>query len=199
MKLEEYNKIKNLNYRQYCTYLQDKYGKAQYDYMTRSFNKNQKVTRTKEGLYCHHIFEDTAILLGEKQYAEKNPYEYQLAENLCYCDLLEHLLLHILICENPSPNKNKFEAVGIGGVMNYFIPELNDVYSGWESRATWQQNCHNIIKNDKAVYIELIKRTKKLEGYPLYREEDLYKSAGQKFGIWSNEKNMKLYEELKNA
>ena len=99
MKLQEYEKVKDYTYLEYCDYLQEKYGIGFCDYMTKNWNKNQKVTRTKDGLYVHHKYEDHAIMLSTKEYAMKNPYEWQLKENLVYCDFLEHLLLHILICE----------------------------------------------------------------------------------------------------
>ena len=197
MNLQEYNNVKDFTYRQYCEYLQNKYGKAVCAYMTPAFNKRNKVTRTNEGLYCHHIYEDHAIMLSNKNWAQKNPYEWQLPENLCYCDLLEHLLLHILICEYPSSDKNLLEDVGIGGVLNFIVPELNDVYSGYESGLAWQCKCHSIIKENKDVYLELIKRVKKLEGYSGYVEEDIYRSMGAIYGTWSNRQNKKLYEELK--
>ena len=54
MNMEEYQKVKNLNYLEYCDYLKGKYGIGRADYMTKSFNKNQKVSRAKEGLYAHH-------------------------------------------------------------------------------------------------------------------------------------------------
>ena len=41
--------------------------------------------------------------------------------------LLEHLFLHLLICEYPAENKNENEQVGIGGVVDFIVPELNDV------------------------------------------------------------------------
>lgn len=197
MKIKEYNEIKNLNYKEYCDYLKQKYGKATKDYFNKSFVKN-KVTRTSEGLICHHICEDRAIMLSNPEYAKMNPFEYQLAENLCYCDYLEHLLLHILICENPSKDKNLFEAVGIGGVINFIVPELNDFYSGWKTNQPWRLNCHNIIKNDKDVYIALIKRFKEnCSEYPFYTEDCLYSSFNESFGLWSKDKNKKLFEEIK--
>lgn len=197
MNLQEYNKVKDFTYRQYCEYLQNKYGKAVCTYMTPGFNKRKEVTRSNEGLYCHHIYEDHAIMLSDKNWAQKNPYEWQLPENLCYCDLLEHLLLHILICEYPSSDKNLLEAVGIGGVLNFIVPELNDVYSGYESGLAWQRKCHSIIKENKDVYLELIKRAKKLEGYSGYVEEHIYRSMGARYGTWSDRQNKKLYEELR--
>lgn len=128
--------------------------------MTKSWNKNPKCTRTKEGLIAHHKYEDHAILLADPKHAKSNPYEWQLPANIVYCDYLEHLYLHILICENPSPDHNLYEVVGVEGVINFIVPELNDVYSGFVTEQPWRMTCHNLIKNDKDVYMLLLKRFK---------------------------------------
>lgn len=196
MNLQEYEKIKDYNYLEYCDYLQEKYGFGLCDYMTKNWNKNPKVTRTKDGLYVHHKYEDHAIMLSTKEYAMKNPYEWQLKENLVYCDFLEHLLLHILICENPSENKNKNEKVGIGGVVNFIVPELNDVYSGFVSKQAWQQNCHNAILNDKDVYLSLIARFKYSNKENPLIVRQLYRSWNAQYGAWSDDRNVELYREI---
>lgn len=197
MHISEYENIKDLTYLQYCDYLQDKYGIGLCDYMTKSWNKNKKVTRTNEGLIAHHKYEDHAIMLADKNYAQNNPFEWQLAKNIVYCDYLEHLFLHILICEYPADDHNVDEAVGIGGVINFIVPELNDVYSGWETKQGWRKTCHELIKEDKAVYLTLLKRFKtNCQNYPLYTENCLLTSFNQLFGLWSKEKNQKLYDEI---
>ena len=73
MNLVEYEKVKNLTYLEYCDYLQQKYGIGLSDYMTKSWNKNSKVTRTKDGLLAHHKYEDHAIMLSTKEFAMQNP------------------------------------------------------------------------------------------------------------------------------
>lgn len=197
MNLQEYERVKSFEYLEYCDYLQKKYGKATCDYMTRSWNKNNKVSRTKEGLLAHHKFEDHAIMLSNKEYAMLNPYEWQLAENIVYCNYLEHLFLHILICEHPSPDRNEFEAVGIGGVINYIAPKLNDFYSGWEPSLEWEKRCLDVIKKDKNVYLELLRRFKtNCNQYPLYEEGCLVKSLNEAFGTWNAEKNKKIFKEI---
>lgn len=198
MNLTEYEKIKNSNYLEYCDYLQNKYGIGLSDYMTKSWNANAKCKRTVDGLLVHHKYEDHAIMLSNKNFAMKNPFEWQMAKNLVYCDYLEHLLLHILICENPSIEKNLFEAVGIGGVVNYIVPELNYFYCGWETKQIWRINCHNKIKNDKNVYMTLIKRFKlSCIGNPLYTKDCLFTSYNEQYGLWSKSKNKKLFDEIK--
>ena len=102
MNMNEYLEVKDLSYLDYCDYLQRKYGIGLDDYMTKAYNTKPKCKRTKEGLLVHHIREDTMIMLSTKEIAMMFPFEWQLKENLVYCDYLEHLLLHILICKYPS-------------------------------------------------------------------------------------------------
>ena len=135
-------------------------------------------------------------MLSHPEYAKKNPYEWQKKENIIYCDLLDHLYLHILICENPSEEKNINENVGIGGVVNFIVPELNDVYSGWVSKQAWQKNCHNVIIDNKDVYLILLKRFKVLYDNNPFIVKNLYRSWNEQFGIWSNENNVQLYEQI---
>lgn len=196
MDIKEYEKVKNYTYLEYCDYLQQKYGIGLCDYMRPNWTKNPKVTRTKDGLYVHHKYEDHAIMLGNPEFAQKNPYEWQKKENLVYCDLLEHLLLHQLICEYPAENKNDNEQVGIGGVVNFIVPELNDVYSGWVSKLAWQQNCHRAIINNKDVYLLILKRYKDFHDNNPFIIKWLLKSYNKQFGLWSDKQNSTLYDEI---
>ncbi len=199
MTIAEYEEIKNMTYREYCKYLQDKYGMAKCDFFTKSFNKNPKVTRTKEGLICHHIYEDKAIMLSTPAYAKKNPFKYQLRENLVYCDYLEHLYLHILICEYPAKNKNRNEEVGVGGVVNYIAPELNDVYSGWKTAQPWRQMCHSKIINDKDLYLKLLQRFININNMSYFMVKLLLcRSFNEQFGGWSSKNNKMIYSEIIN-
>ena len=65
----ESTEIKNqlkMTYDELVDYLLKKYGPAQYDYFCNESckSKNSKVSRTNEGLYCHHIDENKAISLA---------------------------------------------------------------------------------------------------------------------------------------
>lgn len=183
MNLEEYNKIENLNYDEYCNYLKNKYGEVKGNYfLTESCkSKNSKITRTNEGLFIHHIKEDRKIKLSEYSFAIMSPFEYQIGENLVYCDYLEHLLLHILICEKVM-NEAKSRCCklinifchyqcqpGIRGIVNFIVPQLNDLYNqGIGLDTKWRKNCFDKIKDDRNCYIELIKRYKEnIEPYYL--------------------------------
>lgn len=192
MNMKEYNLVKGLNYYDYCVYLQKKYGEAQYDYMTKTFNKNTKVTRTSEGLIAHHKMEIHMIMLSTKEIAEKCPFEWQQKQNIIYCDYLEHLLLHILISETPEPILPNID-VGTGGVVNFLVPELNDFYSGWRPSTQWQKNCLSRVENDEDVYLELIHRFL----HNNHNVDMLYSSAGEAYGTWRRKNNKALFKKFK--
>ena len=203
MNMNEYEKIKDLNYFQYCNYLQSKYGIGKCDYMTKNWRKNSTITRTNEGLICHHKYEYCAMRLSDIECAKNHPYYFQLAKNIVYCDYLEHLFLHILICEIIC--KNNIQApFGIGGIFDFIIPELNDVYSGWKTNENWRKNCHSIILNDKNVYLVLLKRFKKVFNdndfyHEFYDEDCFYSSFNEENSNeqnWSRLNNIELFTEI---
>ena len=198
MKMAEFEKVKGMTYLEYCDYLQGKYGIGIVDYMTRSFNKNPKISRTSEGLMAHHKAEDKMVMLSTKAVAEMCPFEWQMKENIVYCDFLEHLFLHVLICKFPAPDRLPMADVGIGGVVNFIAPELNDLYSGWKTKETWRVNCHNKVIDDKDVYfailkefIEYVKNERKDKNSTI-----LHTSYNEQYGGWSKKQNVKLYAEI---
>lgn len=191
MNIIEFNKVKNFTYHEYCDYLQQKYGIGRANYMTPAYNPVAKCKRTSEGLFAHHKYEDTAILLSTKAEAMQHPFEYQLAENIVYCDYLEHLLLHVLIVSHPSPNKVSNNIVGYGGVVNFIVPELNDLYSGWVPNQQWKINCWNLVKDDRDVYFEILKMFSKGKHY--YGIRTLLTSFNHQFGLWDIKNNTDLF------
>lgn len=159
--IEYYKKIMKMSYKELVQFLLNKYGPAKYDYFSTetSITKNKKVTRTDEGLYCHHIDEDKAILLSKDEFASQNPFEYQKADRLVYCNLLEHFLLHILIAEEPkNKDANQSEIQGIGGAVCMMCRQLNDLYNGYQYKQQWMINTTNVVKNDYDSYILMLKR-----------------------------------------
>ncbi len=193
MDLLEYKKISNLNYDEYCEYLKTKYGVVNGNYYSPKFTKNNRITRTSDGLIIHHTKEDSCVMLSTKEIAMLNPIEWQHSENLVYCDYLEHLLLHILITEE-SPIDS---GLGIGGVYNFIAPELNDVYSGFLTKQQWRDNLHKKIINDKDTYFELISRYKKSCSHKkLYDYDKLCSSYNEKYGLWSDINNLEIYEAI---
>lgn len=197
MKMAEFEKVKEMTYGDYCDYLQTKYGFGLADYMTKSFSKNPKVSRTSEGLIAHHKAEDKMIMLSTIEYAKICPFEWQQKENIVYCDYLEHLLLHVLICKYPSPEKHPLADVGIGGVVDFIVPELNDLYSGWVSKQPWRANCHSKVIQDKAVYIEILRMfVAYLKVERQIGKEVLHTSFNEKFGLWSKDMNTNIFMEI---
>ena len=198
MKMAEFEKVKNMTYTEYCDYLQKKYGIGLADYMTKSFYKNKKVSRTSEGLVAHHKAEDKMIQLSTKAVAQMCLFEWQLKENIVYCDYLEHLLLHVLICKYPSPEKNPMADVGFGGVVNFIVPELNDVYSGWTSKQAWQLKCYDKVIDDKNVYLEILRMF--IDYLRVERKcsdkSVLHTSFNEAFGGWSREHNARIYADI---
>lgn len=177
MNINEFEKVKDMNYFDYCDYLKEKYGEAKDYYMTKSFNKKPSITRTKEGLFCHHIIEYYVPKLSEKGVASHYPYEYQAPENLVYCDYLEHMLLHIMIDE-----QSEAVCTGIGGLVVFMIPQLNDFYCGAIPKPNWLRNVRDKIINDKDVYLLLL--TKLFEARYAVQKTDKSCSI---FALWVNQ------------
>ena len=153
MDLEEYELVKNYSYDEYCNYLENKYGKCTENYFSKSFSRNPKVSRTKEGLFAHHRMENIACALSDPETAKYFPYEYQEAKNIIYCDYLEHLLLHILISCIPDIDPD----LGIGGV-DRLISRLDSIYYSDDDYPDWEEECINNIIDDEDVYKILLER-----------------------------------------
>ncbi len=159
--MDYYKKIMKMSYKELVQFLLNKYGPAQFDYFIdeNCLIKNRNVTRTNEGLYCHHIDEDKAILLSNDKFARQNPFEYQKADRLVYCNFLEHFLLHILIAEEPkNKNANQNELQGIGGAVFMICTQLNDLYNGYEYKQQWMINTTSVVKSDYDSYVLMLKK-----------------------------------------
>ena len=154
-----YESMLKTNYQDIVSALLKKYGSAKHNYFkdTACKIKNPLVTRTNEGLFCHHIDEDKAIMLCNDKFAVNNPFEYQKADRLVYCNLLEHLLLHVKIAENPSPDANENELPGLGGAINFICKDLNDIYSGKKFSDEWRKNVADKVKDNFDDYIIILR------------------------------------------
>lgn len=194
---EEYKTMMGLSYSDLVAYLLNKYGAAKEDYFINdSFStKNKRVSRTKEGLYCHHIDEDKAIMLSNDQYAKNNPFSYQKAERLVYCNILEHLLLHIKIAEEPrNIFANENELPGIGGAIRLICREVNDFYDGRVPGQAWKENIMSLIADSYDDYISMLRYLwLVVQNDPRYKtiisKEDLAKG-------WEGNVVKKIYDQL---
>ena len=194
---KNFAELLKLNYEEVCNYYKQKYGHPLKDYFVNENcrSTNAKVnSRTKEGLMIHHIDEDKAIMLSTKAYAQNNPFAYQKKERLVYCNYLEHLLLHIKIVEYPHLGKNKQEAVGTGGIYNFLVPELNDIFSGIKYKVAWKENVAEVVISQKANYYLLLSYLIRQLKY----DKPLLTSFNMKYHNHSFSKNFLIYEEIIN-
>ncbi|AGM26074.1 hypothetical protein SSYRP_v1c04820 [Spiroplasma syrphidicola EA-1] len=173
-----------------------KYGSVPKDYFLDAdcIKKTPGITRGKEGLYIHHIDEDKAILLSTPDHARLNSFDYQKADRLVYCNLLEHLVLHIKIVEYPNVEQNYGQICGIGGITNFIVPELNDIYSGIVYKQEWKKKVIEVVLPYKADYLKCIKKIVDMNIHVPLLSSFIF---NEKAGIWSKDKNEELFRELK--
>ena len=164
------------DYREACKFLQKKYDKKGFvrkdyyhvDPKDGHLIKTSGVGHGKDGLQYHHICEDIVPSLSDKNVAANNDLEYQKAENMCYCNLLEHAWLHILITENNTEaSDNAEEAITGQGGVKWMILALNSImcnanisyYSSIdEDGHGCNYNVNNIITKNKDAYNKIINR-----------------------------------------
>lgn len=155
----EIEKQLSMSYSDLVEYLLKKYGKVDGDYFVTETckSKNKKISRGSEGLVIHHIDEDKAIMLSNPRWAIANPFEYQKADRLVYCNIMEHLILHIKIVEEPRPmGANILEAQGVGGAVEFICPQLNDFYNGYEFKREVDKKKLEIVANNFDDYIKVL-------------------------------------------
>ena len=172
-----------MSYKDLVAHLLAKYGAAKGDYfLTESCrSKNNSISRGKEGLFCHHIDEDKAIMLSNPDFAARNPFEYQKANRLVYCDILEHLILHIKIAEEPkSDAANENELVGIGGAATFICRQINDCYSGKYLTQYFMVKIREQIKDKFDDYVMILQRL-----YDLIKGNEMYSIMFSKDDICS--------------
>lgn len=150
-KYNGYLELLSKNYDESVVFLLQKYGPAQDDYYReksydRFLNKEiksisrGKYRRSIEGLYCHHIAENKYSNLSNSSYIfkYKYPFSLQKKEQLVYCDLFEHLILHALIAKETDGD------FGIPGYVTYLYPMILEWYIGGvkpQIRA-WLKKCY---------------------------------------------------------
>lgn len=183
---EKYEKLLTKTYDEAVTFLLNKYGPAKVNYFSeKSYNRFKsgeiktltkgKVTRTTEGLYCHHIDENKIIMISNPKSIKffDIPYKYQEKERLVYCDLIEHGILHVLIAIE-SQDELDLNKLGVGGYLNFIRPELYLwLIEKKTPTLTWQKNCYNKIKMNKKDAIKLLATIDSflVENYPISQHE----------------------------
>jgi len=159
---EIYREIQ-MTYEELLSYLLQKYGGAVCDYFAtpECKSKNKKVTRTAEGLYCHHMDEDKGGNLSNSAQAQMQPFEWQKKERLVYCNIIEHLILHMKIAvlrqkdflRKPFDVNNFFSTGGIFMVCH----AINDMFMNNGTSVPWQKRCFKEVENNYEEYIFLVR------------------------------------------
>lgn len=151
-----------LDYATLLLYLKQKYGMVAGSYFTNETCKyvDKNLSRANEGIFIHHDKEwnpdhiECRSLCAPEE-ALKYSFDYQQPYNLTYCNMLEHLLIHIKIYEL------RLQAVGyafIDGVEQFMIPQINDIYNTYYfSKIKWLQATKDSIQDNYKDYQQLLK------------------------------------------
>ena len=162
MTLEELTAEMQMSYYDLQQYLLQKYGPAQYDFFhnEQCKSKNKRVRRTSEGLFCHHMDEDKGSCLCDPSQAAYQPFAWQKKERLVYCNILEHLVLHIKIAVLRQRKKFK-KPIDItlffttGGIYQ-LCSEINTLYVENGTKVPWRQRCFTEIKDNYDLYVIVV-------------------------------------------
>ena len=105
--------------------------------------------------------EDKGGNLGNPPQARIQPFAWQKKERLVYCNVFEHLILHLKIAvvrqkgllKEPKDIRNLFTT---GGVF-MICKEINDMFMKDGTSLAWKKRCYEEIKDNYKDYIALIK------------------------------------------
>ena len=143
-------------------YLLHKYGGATCDYFVtpECKSKGKSISRTSEGLYCHHMDEDKGGNLGNPSQAKMQPFAWQKIDRLVYCNILEHLILHmkIAVLRQHSKLKVPHDVISFfttGGIFMICM-DINDMFMSNGTNVVWKRRCFNEVKENFEDYITLI-------------------------------------------
>ncbi len=150
----------NMNYLELCDYLKAKYGTINEPFFVNANCKtpNRNIKRSNEGLFIHHIKENEGADLTKTENAKYYGYEFQQGNNLVYCNLLEHLILHYKItneyfsCESAKKTKS---LLGIGGLIQ-IIYDLNDLFDGYDYSRIQYIKSKEILSDNYFDYLNLL-------------------------------------------
>lgn len=148
--LDYYLSLLKSSYDDVVNHLLLKYGPSSDNYFSEeSYNKfmlgvnksisKKKITRTSEGLYCHHIDENKYQKMGDPNFIkrQKIPYESQKKDKLVFCNLIEHAVLHALITQETD---GKF---GRQGLDVFLLPSIHEWYIEEKPpTSVWERNCY---------------------------------------------------------
>lgn len=149
-----------MNYFSLAKYLQEKYGLPNGNYFLSEScaSTNKSIKRIGEGLYIHHIAEyneqyPLANNLSSSEDAKRFPFKFQTPQYLCYCNAIEHIILHYHI------HRLRTKSVGASddGLVHYMFPEIRAWYvsKGDCINKDWKYNAWLSVKDDERTFQEL--------------------------------------------
>jgi hypothetical protein len=212
--LVEYKSLLEYRYEDAVEHLLRKYGEATDDYFKeKSYERllkgeikttaRGKISRTSEGLYCHHIDEYVEENLSNTKYVVENQssFKYQKKERLVYCNLGEHLILHALISRETNGN------FGFKGYMTE-KDLIFDWYIKDDRRApkpNWMKICREVgflNVDDAQILLEItekcLSQEKKFYDYFVYlRERKQFIDDVSQNGVSDIEDRYERLEDLK--
>lgn len=131
-------------------FLLNKYGAAKDNYFVDEYcSAKGKHSRTKDGLFCHHIYEFEYPLISRPEVARMHPFELQKKEYLCYCNILEHLILHIKIDDE---YRNHDHTCGTTIICQNIAKYLT---ANPTTLLSWEENCRSVVINDKTSIVSI--------------------------------------------
>lgn len=213
---KEYQDLLLKNYDEAVDFLLQKYGPAQDNYFKeksykRFMNEEIKsigkgnISRTSEGLYCHHIDENIMLKISDPVFIReyKIPFEYQKKERLVYCDLIEHSILHVLIAKETSSE------FGYLGLDFYLLPDIESWYlDKMIPDSEWRKNCYKKAFLVPQEAFDILSEMKKVIGKNYYeslsgyyeeqkRREEERKEKIKQYEQYRKEERIKLINKAK--
>lgn len=213
---KEYQDLLLKNYDEAVDFLLQKYGPAQDNYFKeksykRFMNEEIKsigkgnISRTSEGLYCHHIDENIMLKISDPVFIReyKIPFEYQKKERLVYCDLIEHSILHVLIAKETSSE------FGYLGLDFYLLPDIESWYlDKIIPDSEWRKNCYKKAFLVPQEAFDILSEMKKVIGKNYYeslsgyyeeqkRREEERKEKIKQYEQYRKEERIKLINKAK--
>lgn len=159
----------DMDYLEAVSLLKTKYGTVNKPYFTEDSYENfmngvihapvksSGISRTRDGLYIHHVLESEMPLLSTPEFLKEHAvsFDFQKSDNLVYVNLLEHFMLHVMIGDNTNGQ------LGYPGAYSFIGPELIDwFYNKNMPDVIWKQNCYNAVLNSGYDVISILN-----EGY----------------------------------
>ncbi|WP_434335473.1 hypothetical protein V2P22_01505 [Mycoplasma capricolum subsp. capricolum] len=151
--LTDIENLLTLDYDTCVAFLLIKYGQVEGNYIVysrffKTISENLEIKKSWYGLEIHHIDEDKIPNLSSKENRELYINE-QKSDRLVYCNLIEHLVLHIKIYQKTKNNLSK-------NGIRLLIRKINDYYSYHEFEDDRNKLFFHSVKDKKLDYFKCL-------------------------------------------